>query len=989
MTHDDFSRFFHALNNYDPFPWQLRLAESVTRKRTWPGVIALPTAAGKTAILDIAIFALALEAGLSPAKRHAPRRIFYVVDRRIIVDEVLERSRRIAGALSKARDGSDGILREVADCLMSLGGNTPLQVSAMRGGMYRDNGWAQSPAQPTVCISTVDQVGSRLLFRGYGLRNGVCNPLPIHAGLVANDALLILDEAHLSQPFAETLDAIKRYREWAESAVRAPWHFVQMSATPREGRDSLAACDDDFKDLVLGPRLSAHKRAALIQVKCDAASERDSPQHRRELEAKNSGLLVEEMCKQACELRDASASAAVVAVIFNRVAPARAAFERLRADADAILLTGRTRPYDRDRLLERWRSRLDAGRPRDEANHPLFVVATQCIEVGANFDFDALVTECAALDALRQRFGRLDRLGARGESRASIVGRSDQIKRADDAVYGPALAETWKWLGTIAVGKSKAKTKQAVDFGTVALAKAIEQAPTEAFSPSRHGPVVLPAHLDLWAQTSPIPVPDPEVSVFLHGPEVQLPDVQVIWRADVDLSVRDSKLVSDIVRVLPPSSVEAISVPFAAARAWLASLPAPDIADVEGMRAETRDEDREGRRAFRWRGIDNSEIITPKELHPGDTIVVAATYGGCDEFGWNPACTQAVRDIADMAAVRRSIPILRLHRALIKSWFTTIREGSAASILGGFEQLLTSMTGDDETDETAVLTDLLDALARLDGVAEDIRRIAGILAHDSQRRVIRYTDDNGIAVIGSRKARERLRSGSDIANDLQCEFTDEDDASVMIRREVTLQDHSNGVKDFTRRFAAASGLSRELADDLELAAWLHDLGKADRRFQLMLHGGDEFKLVTAVEPLAKSRMDPGDPASRRAREISCYPDGGRHECQSVALIVANANALQRAHDHDLVPHLVGSHHGCGRPFMPVVYDPNPEGVSVSLGGTEFAAQSDHRLERLDSGVSDRFWRLIRRYGWYGLAYLETILRLADHRCSEAEENQDG
>jgi len=77
-----------------------------------------------------------------------------------------------------------------------------------------------------IICSTVDQIGSRLLFRGYGRSQNVW---PIHAGLAANDSLLILDEAHCSVPFHQTLEAVRRYRTWATDPLPSPFVVVVMS----------------------------------------------------------------------------------------------------------------------------------------------------------------------------------------------------------------------------------------------------------------------------------------------------------------------------------------------------------------------------------------------------------------------------------------------------------------------------------------------------------------------------------------------------------------------------------------------------------------------------------------------------------------------------------------------------------------------------------------------------------------------------------------
>jgi CRISPR-associated endonuclease/helicase Cas3 len=221
-------------------------------------------------------------------------------------------------------------------------------------------------------------------------------------------------------------------------------------------------------------------------------------------------------------------------------------------------------------------------------------------------------------------------------------------------------------------------------------------------------------------------------------------------------------------------------------------------------------------------------------------------------------------------------------------------------------------------------------------------------------------------------------------------FSDEDDASSSSgTRAVPLHRHLEGVADFARRFAECARLPPDLIEVLTRAGLLHDLGKADPRFQSLLRGG---RPAPRGELLAKSiEMPQGRLAHEVARKSAGYPKGARHELLSVTLAESHPTLLSDDTDlRDLVLHLVASHHGHCRPFAPVAFDDDPVRVSWNpekLG--EFAnpsveASSNHGLERLDSGVPERFWRLTRRYGWWGLVWLEAILRLADHRRSEAE-----
>ena len=653
----DFGVFFRAIHGYPPFPWQQRLVDLLAEGDEWPDVLDLPTGSGKTAALDAAVFHMALRFEC-PAR--AALRIALVVDRRLVVDDAYERARSIEKALDDptcAAEAERGVVVEVARRLQRLAGDgePPLVAGRLRGGAPLESDWARTPTQPTILCSTVDQVGSRLLFRGYGVSNRM---KPVHAGLFGRHSLILLDEAHLSEPFRQTLHAV---RETGRADVRA----VLLSATPGiEPKRPFGLKQDDYANYELKRRLEAPKPARLNVVHDDPG-----------------GAFVKAARETAERLQRQGVLAPAVGVVVNRVALAREIFKKLKAlgeeiGSDTLLLIGRSRAVERDRIVKKLgpfrtgKSRESSapapeGGGRDDrqlsllsdapdGSHtgPLFVVATQCLEVGVDLDLDGLVTQAASFDALRQRFGRLNRAGRPVSAIGAILALAkDVAKNADDAVYGDRIARTWEFLQRIA-------RDEEVDFGITALKRSLQEVEAEATelaAPQAPVPTLMPAYVDLWSQTSPPPSADPDVGLFLHGVERTSAGVSLVWRSDVTAGdLRGDWDPTSLLQLVPPRAAEMIEVPLWSARDWLGGsrnterLTNMSDATERGGDETAYETGRSERLAFRWAGARDPRTgrVSPDELRPGDVLVVPAGYGGCDEFGWDPDSDKQVADTA-------------------------------------------------------------------------------------------------------------------------------------------------------------------------------------------------------------------------------------------------------------------------------------------------------------------------------------------------------
>lgn len=1019
LTADQFTAFFYAVHGVDPFPWQQRLMQRVLDAgKGWPQAITLPTASGKTSCIDIALFALAAQADIPPEQRTAPRRIAFVVDRRIIVDEASERAKKIAEALIKS-DAS--IVVAVARRLQSLQSDTltmssddpaPLRVVTLRGGVFRDQTWSTVPLQPLVICSTVDQIGSRLLFRGYGASPGAW---PIHAGLVGNDMLILLDEAHIAEPFLQTASAIARYRGHAQQALPVPFHFVVMSATPP------AACTDRFpatdaelepdrEHPILGARWSASKLTTLVIAEGTKQSD---------FVEKLATKLIEEA--QALQTDDRR----VIAILVNRVATAQKVAERLKGKPH-VLLTGRMRPYDRDRIVKdaEVRYHLSTGAAAKlPKRSPVFVVATQCLEVGADMDFDGLVSECASLDALRQRFGRLNRGGRPIQARGTIVIRADQTTASADEknldpVYSRALPETWAWLNTIPADQ--------LDFGIEALQPKLATLEPAAASKlrlePRDAPVLLPAHIEAWSQTCPQPHCEPEPSLFLHGKNTNAPEISLCWRLDLAALDKDEEeALFDYIGLCPPAAAECLSVPLWALRQWFTneaskalSLESDDIATEPDLKPMSSDKPLF---AVAWRGLptsktkpeDRSFILSSvddlKGLKRGDTLILshhssALYWLGEDIAGKEKAGPHL--DIGDRVQhSARARPTLRFHKALTIHWPVP---NTAADGEPQWPELLQPWL--DSSNIETFLEDLAQAKDQLQSVLSSLQNCAEQSAEHSwllqscaalhkeikdQRRLERAIHQPLPASGFLLRSTRRYRLNADADADGYDPIPDDSFSSSRSSEAILLSAHSLAVATRAAQHAKTAGLPESIICAFHLAGLLHDTGKADPRFQAMLLAGSSGYVPTPDQFLAKSaRLARTRREAEAQRKAASYPKGGRHELLSTRLSESAAALWQDIEEQDLVLHLIASHHGHCRPFAPVVDDIDGTELAVSCeaAGHSFTHPAASGLERLDSGISERFWQLQARFGPWGLAWLEGLFRLADQQVSASEQTHN-
>ncbi len=183
-------------------------------------------------------------------------------------------------------------------------------------------------------------------------------------------------------------------------------------------------------------------------------------------------------------------------------------------------------------------------------------------------------------------------------------------------------------------------------------------------------------------------------------------------------------------------------------------------------------------------------------------------------------------------------------------------------------------------------------------------------------------------------------------------------------QEQDLSFHVDQVEHFARLIVEKLKLGEPFREALLFAAKWHDEGKKAKLWQRYI-GNPNYS-----EPLLGKSAKWCDP-----KKLSRY----RHEFGSLLRLEhpqrhqTNCELPADPDTRDLALHLIAAHHGHARPHFSNSFD------------KEFSLQE---CETTHMETIRRFARLQRKYGRWGLAYLESLLRAADAAASAGLETDD-
>ncbi|MBX3212576.1 MAG: type I-U CRISPR-associated helicase/endonuclease Cas3 [Labilithrix sp.] len=849
-----------------PFPWQQRLLAHLLRGEL-PRALDIPTGLGKTSVMAIWLVARSLGAPV-------PCRLVYVVDRRAVVDQattVALELRELVDDMSVLKEG------------LGLSGSLP--ISTLRGQHLDNRQWLEDPSRPAIVIGTVDMIGSRLLFEGYGVS---WKMRPYHAGFLGADSLLVLDEAHLVPPFERLLEAIASAAERGLGPapdVRAwipPLRLLSLSATGQSGNTALSLTEADGLHPVVKQRIHADKA---LDVR----------------PAVPKGELAVRLAEEAHLLAHAAATPTRIVIFCDTRDDATKVERHLRklfgkAQPELELFVGGRRAHERE-LLAGWlesRGFLAGGGPPAKT---ALLVATSAAEVGVDLDTDAAVADVVAWERMVQRLGRVNR---RGDTAARVVlvpvagdERSPDLRRASLRLLEklpPAESGVQGSPAALLELRERAKHDQEVR-------DLIERATTPA---PLHPPLQRP-HVEAWSMTSlDVHTGRSEVDPWLRGwVEGEEPKTTLVFREQLPIvggkAPFDEKVLSSFLEAAGPHASEELETEVWRALEWL------------DKRIERAASDQDGPERV-W------ALAIERAKRPKSTPITAAILAD-------------KRRRADLERV--------LSRAAL---LVEARLGGLTSGLLDGDASVPSEEG-----PSLDLT-VPDREAERRAVPFRVRRIKAIDASiprdfEPDKSFPVEHDEEGAPTTWLRIERH---AGQQAASET---------GRSVARREQALAEHQSWVEKELSEIADRLRLDPELARALKIAGRLHDEGKRAERWQRAFH------VPSGRRPLAKSK---------RAPNVALL-GGYRHELGSLLFVERDAELAQLSEElRDLVLHLVAAHHGRARPILPA--DGAEEAPSV--------------LRARVREVASRFDRLSRRFGPWGLAWLESLLRAGDQSASK-------